>query len=265
MGKNKLSYLLYRFDYSINKIDSLDYKTLELENNLERIVNIESIDNYRVLVSYSLTTGKKAHDTNQLEIWSTNDLNLERKSRDEEPLIRIIKYAIFNFNTNQITALEHLDNQDVNVLNQKYILYHSTNQYYDYTYSQRFTDLNLYDIENKTTSKITKQLFALRSSLSISPNRDFIVFKKAKTHYLYNTSTKSIIPIDNSYINQAKLYWSKDSQRLYFSTDNGFFVYSPINKSFKTLIDSKNKVSELKVLNPIKMNSVLLKYYQCPY
>lgn len=252
LDNNKLSHLLYCFDYSKNKIDLVDYKTLEWENNLEKIINIETIDHYRALVNYSSITGKKAHDTNQLEIWSTNDLNLERKSRDEEPLIRTIKYAIVNFNTNQIAALDHLDNQDVNVLNQKYILYHNTNQYYDYTSSQRFTDLNLYDIENKTTSTITKQLFALRSSLSISPNRDFIVFKKSKGHYLYNTNTKSIIPIDSSYTNQAKLYWSKDSQRLYFSTDNGFFVYSPINKSFKTLIDSKNQISELKVLNQIQ-------------
>lgn len=252
LNNDKNSSLLYSFNYLNNKIDSLEYSTLK--KSLHKVISIESIDNHKALVNYSLITGKKKHDTNQLEIWSTNDLNLERKSRDEEPLIITIKYAIVNFNTNHITVLDHLDNQIAFVLDSNKIIYHNSNQYYDYTYYHRFADLNIYDIANNTNSPIANQLQNISSSLSISPNRNYIVFKKGKKHYLYNTIIKSSIPINTSNTNQENLYWSQDSQRFYLSTDKGLFLYSPIYNTLKTLIDSKNQVLEITLLNPIKQD-----------
>lgn len=252
LDNNKKGSLLYSFDYSKNKIDSLDYSALK--KSLDKVISIESIDNDKALVSYSSIVSEKSHDITQLEIWSTNDLNLERKSRDEEPLIRTIKYALFNFNTNQITSLDYLDNQIALVLDSEKIIYHNSNQYHDYTYYHRFADLNMYDIKNNTTSTIAKQIQNISGSLSISPNRNYIVFKKVKRHYLYNTITKSTIPINTSNTNQENLYWSEDSQRFYLSTDKGLYLYSPINNTLKTLIDSKNQVLEITPLNPIKQD-----------
>lgn len=250
INQSKNGQSIYMYDY--NKNQSYTIEAAAMKDSMENIISIESVDSEKVLINYSVTTGTKSYDTSNLEIWSTNDLNLEKKTNKNSPLTKASRYVIVNVNTKEIENLNELENQTAAALDSKQIIYYDLNQYYDYMFSQRLTDLKLYNLETNSTTTIVKQLSNIRSSVSVSPNRNFIIFKKDKTWYTYNIKTKSVLAIFKSDFGQDKLYWSKDSKLLYLNTNKGLVVYSYPKKTIKFLIDNKDRTDELNVLNPYK-------------
>jgi len=248
--ENKQNNLLYCLDYAKGNLTAVDYSTLQ--SKPEKILQVESIDEHTALVNYVVLVGEKTYDTTQLELWATNDRYLDRKTRDESPDIKITKSAIFNYNTQELMPLDHLDNREPHVFNEHLILSHNTHQYDDYTSSQRFTDLRLYDITTQTTSTLAKHVQNIRMTVSVAPNRAFLVFKEGQTYYLYNTQTKSKTPIIDTVSVQDNQYWSKDSQRLYFRTQHGLFVYDLRTQTSKPLLEDKEGALELTLVNPTK-------------
>ncbi|MCP1994351.1 S9 family peptidase [Flavobacterium sp. HSC-61S13] len=250
INQSKNGHSIYVYDYNKNHIYTIE--AAAMKDSMENIISIESLDNEKVLINYSATTGTKSYDTSNLEIWSTNDLNLEKKTNKNSPLTKVSRYIIVNVNTNEIENLNELENQTAAALDSNQIIYFDLNQYYDYKYTQRPTDLKLYNLETHSITTVGKQIPNIRSSVSVSPNRNFIIFKKDETWYSYNTKTKSILAICESDYGQNKLYWSKDSKLLYLNTNKGLAVYSYPKKAIQFLINNKNRTEELSILNPYK-------------
>ncbi|EHO11003.1 hypothetical protein HMPREF9714_01432 [Myroides odoratimimus CCUG 12901] len=253
INTNKYPFLIF-YNYKKNI-------TLTQKLNQEATVNkLEAIGENCFKVIQNSPLEKKPYNTNEVELWSTQDRYLRNiLSESNIDNRRSIEHIIVDYNKHKIFQPQILNNHESVSLNENTLLVFDSNQYLDYRYqwSSRPRDICLYDIKNNAVTTITKQQESPFNTTSLSPKGNYFLYVKNNTMHFYNINSRRV---DNTYVlksDNLKLrifynnirVWSNNERYFYFVSASNLMQYDTKNKSFKVIIDSHNTNSRYEILN----------------